>query len=103
MDVSSHLIVVVLEVMESCLPLSAYKNASAYKTAAEAAFALNGGTGCATSFPAGIGLGATFNRTLWSAIGQAIGTEGRAYHNKKVGAGIIYWAPDVNLVRDPRW
>jgi len=59
---------------------------------------------CPTSFPAGIGLGATFNRTLWQAVGQAIGTEGRAYHNMKIGkTGLIYWTPDVNLVRDPRW
>jgi hypothetical protein len=88
-------------VMEGCLPLRAYPNASSFHSPAEAAFALNGGSGCATSFPVGITLGATFNRSLWRSIGHAIGTEGRAYHNLRQGAGVIYWTPDVNLIRDP--
>ena len=88
--------------MEGCLPLSAYQNASRFHSPAEAAFALNGGSGCATSFPVGITLGATFNRSLWNSVGHAIGTEGRAYHNLGQGAGVIYWTPDVNLIRDPR-
>ena len=72
-------------VMESCLPLSAYPNATSYKSVTAAAFATNGGTGCATSFPVGITLGATYNTTLFKLIGQAIGTEGRAYHNLRAG------------------
>ena len=39
-------------------------------------------TGCPTSYPAGITEGATFNRTLWSTVGAAIGKEARALHNQ---------------------
>lgn len=44
----------------------------------------------------------SFNRTLWSATGNQIGREARAFMN--VGhAESTYWAPVVNIVRDPRW
>jgi beta-glucosidase-like glycosyl hydrolase len=69
-----------------------------------------GSTGCPTAFPAPIGLGATYNRSLWQAIGNAIGREGRALHNLEHGSGIdagnvglMFWSPDINLFRDPRW
>lgn len=35
-------------------------------------------SGCATSFPHATVLGASFNRTLWRTVGNAIGNEGRA-------------------------
>ena len=35
-------------------------------------------TGCPTSFSHGMALGSTFNRTLWTAVANAIGTEARA-------------------------
>ncbi len=73
-------------------------------------------TGCPTSYPSGIAEGATFNKSLWLAVGAADGKEGRALHNqpqpgKNVSgalsgnglAAISFWAPDMNLFRDPRW
>ena len=45
----------------------------------------------------------TLNRTLWAAIGGAIGDEDRGLHNQAGLAGSIFWTPNVNLVRDPRW
>lgn len=61
-------------------------------------------TGCATSFPHATALAATFNRSLWSMVGEVIGIEGRALHNQEGGGGgIAYFAPNVNLYRDPRW
>ena len=44
----------------------------------------------------------SFNRTLWSLIGSAIGDEDRALHNQNK-AGNMFWAPDINEFRDPRW
>ncbi len=64
--------------------------------------ATNGNTGCPTSFPHATALGATFNRSLWRRIGSAISTEGRALANQGI-VGLFFWAPDINLGRDPRW
>eukprot|EP01084_Bolivina_argentea_P317682 550834_1 len=61
-----------------------------------------GNTGCPTSFPHALLLGASFNRTLWKRIGEAISTEARAFDNQGI-AGLFKWAPDINLFRDPRW
>ncbi|KAL7211477.1 hypothetical protein ACSBR2_014359 [Camellia fascicularis] len=56
----------------------------------------------ATSFPTVIVTAASFNESLWKKIGQAVSTEARAMHN--VGqAGLTFWSPNINVVRDPRW
>ncbi|KAM1213282.1 hypothetical protein PS2_004713 [Malus domestica] len=56
----------------------------------------------ATSFPTVILTTAAFNESLWKQIGQAVSTEARAMYN--LGrAGLTYWSPNVNVVRDPRW
>ncbi|PON38899.1 Glycoside hydrolase [Parasponia andersonii] len=56
----------------------------------------------ATSFPQVLLTAASFNRTLWFRIGSAIAVEARAMYN--VGqAGLTFWAPNVNIFRDPRW
>jgi hypothetical protein len=62
-------------------------------------------TGCATVFPQVIALGATWNRSLWTAVGEAVSTEARALYNQLVGwhAGLFLWAPNINPFRDPRW
>jgi hypothetical protein len=44
----------------------------------------------------------SFNRSLWKATGQQIGREGRAFMNAG-NAWSTYWAPVVNLAREPRW
>eukprot|EP01084_Bolivina_argentea_P243625 408377_1 len=63
---------------------------------------VNNNTGCPTSFPHALLLSATFNRSLWKNIGIAISTEARAFANQGL-SGLFYWAPDINLFRDPRW
>ena len=62
----------------------------------------NGNTGCPTSFPNALLLGATFNRTLWNKIGITISDEGRALDNQNIG-GLYCFSPNINLFRDPRW
>jgi beta-glucosidase-like glycosyl hydrolase len=39
---------------------------------------------------------------LWWETGNAIGREARAFQNAGL-AGSTYWAPVINIVRDPRW
>ncbi|OWM73048.1 hypothetical protein CDL15_Pgr001162 [Punica granatum] len=56
----------------------------------------------ATSFPTVVLLAATFNESLWKNIGQVVSTEARAMYN--LGrAGLTFWSPNINVVRDPRW
>ncbi|KAG0476180.1 hypothetical protein HPP92_013021 [Vanilla planifolia] len=55
-----------------------------------------------TVFPQVIVTAASFNRTLWRALARAIAVEARAMYN--VGqAGLTFWAPNINIFRDPRW
>lgn len=68
------------------------------------------GTGIATVFPEPIGLAATFDVPLIQEMAAAIGAEGRAKHNKAVREGrrdilegLDFWAPNINIARDPRW
>ncbi|THF97025.1 hypothetical protein TEA_001705 [Camellia sinensis var. sinensis] len=56
----------------------------------------------ATSFPTVIVTAASFNESLWKKIGQAVSTEARAMHNAGQ-AGLTFWSPNINVVRDPRW
>ena len=46
------------------------------------------------------------NRTLFHAIGDVTSTEGRGLNNDVGGGmyhGLTFWAPNVNIFRDPRW
>ncbi|QCE06664.1 beta-glucosidase [Vigna unguiculata] len=56
----------------------------------------------ATSFPQVITTAASFNASLWEAIGQVASDEARAMYNGGTG-GLTYWSPNVNIFRDPRW
>ncbi|PKI44097.1 hypothetical protein CRG98_035509 [Punica granatum] len=56
----------------------------------------------ATSFPQVITTAASFNASLWEAIGQAVSDEARAMYNGGK-AGLTFWSPNVNILRDPRW
>ncbi|XP_071924046.1 beta-xylosidase/alpha-L-arabinofuranosidase 2-like [Coffea arabica] len=56
----------------------------------------------ATSFPTPISMVSSFNVTLWKTIGQVVSTEARAMNNLGQ-AGLTYWSPNMNVVRDPRW
>lgn len=60
-------------------------------------------TGCATSFPHALSMASTFNRSLWTAVGDVIGREGRAMHNENHAVAVAFFAPNINLYRDPRW
>eukprot|EP00521_Asterionellopsis_glacialis_P014611 CAMPEP_0195294214 /NCGR_PEP_ID=MMETSP0707-20130614/14353_1 /TAXON_ID=33640 /ORGANISM="Asterionellopsis glacialis, Strain CCMP134" /LENGTH=844 /DNA_ID=CAMNT_0040355121 /DNA_START=52 /DNA_END=2586 /DNA_ORIENTATION=+ len=63
---------------------------------------------CPSSYPCPSALAVSFNNTLYNLIGAAIGKEGRAINNvrkrdSKVGDGIDFWSPTINMQRDPRW
>lgn len=66
--------------------------------------------GIATVFPQTIGLAATFDEELVGKIAETVAVEGRAKYNafQKAGdhginKGLTFWAPNVNIFRDPRW
>ncbi|HTP88165.1 MAG TPA: glycoside hydrolase family 3 C-terminal domain-containing protein [Bryobacteraceae bacterium] len=65
--------------------------------------------GTATVFPEPIGLAASWNPPLIREMGAAIGTEARAKHDEDLrqgydqGVGLDFWAPNINIFRDPRW
>ncbi|XP_074562146.1 beta-xylosidase/alpha-L-arabinofuranosidase 2-like [Curcuma longa] len=56
----------------------------------------------ATSFPMVITTAASFNTSLFQAIGKVVSTEARAMHNVGL-AGLTFWSPNINIFRDPRW
>jgi beta-glucosidase len=63
-----------------------------------------------TEFPEPVGLGATFDAPGIHAMAHDIGIEGRVVHDKAVRAGgstifhgLDFWAPNINIFRDPRW
>lgn len=62
----------------------------------------NGTIKAATSFPQVILTAASFNQTLWTEIARAIAIEARAMYNY-AQAGLTFWAPNINIFRDPRW
>ncbi len=66
--------------------------------------------GTATVFPHTIAMAASFDPELIKKIGDVISTEGRAKYNKHVKygdydifKGLTFWAPNINIFRDPRW
>lgn len=66
--------------------------------------------GVATVFPQAIGMAATFDEDLLAEVADVISTEGRAKFNmqQKYGdldiyKGLTFWAPNINIFRDPRW
>lgn len=79
------------------------------------------GTALAAVYPMGVSLGASWSFDLLKEVGAAIGVESRSTHNTLAdksgnqcgststgnvvanGCGITLYAPNINLVRDPRW
>jgi beta-glucosidase-like glycosyl hydrolase len=55
-----------------------------------------------TKFAFPITMGMSFNRTMWKKSGQQIGREARALRNLGQ-TGSTFWAPVINLAREPRW
>ena len=63
-----------------------------------------------TEFPEPIGLAATFDPNHIHEMAVAISTEGRIKHVQAMRAGhsnifegLDFWAPNINIFRDPRW
>jgi len=63
-----------------------------------------------TAFPEPIGLAATFDPDGIHEMAEAIGMEGRIKHDEAMKKGhsttfegLDFWAPNVNIFRDPRW
>jgi beta-glucosidase len=63
-----------------------------------------------TEFPEPIGLAATFDVPSIHEMATAIGVEGRIKHvqaeragHSDIFEGLDFWAPNVNIFRDPRW
>jgi beta-glucosidase len=65
-----------------------------------------------TEFPEPIGLAATFDAEAIHKMAIVIGTEGRIKHAQALKAnggssnifqGLDFWAPNINIFRDPRW
>ncbi len=68
--------------------------------------------GVGTVFPQGIGMAATWDPPLVQQEADAIATEGRAKFNEYsrlhdgasvLHTGISFYAPNINIFRDPRW
>ncbi len=66
--------------------------------------------GVATVFPQAISMAASFNEDLLEEVAEAISTEARAKFNMQqefddtdIYKGLTFWAPNVNIFRDPRW
>ena len=70
-----------------------------------------GRNGRATVFPQAIGMAATWDKELIYQVASAIGDEGRAKYHAALRRngytdqyqGLTFWAPNVNIFRDPRW
>jgi beta-glucosidase len=63
-----------------------------------------------TEFPEPIGLAATFDTARIHEMATVIGIEGRIKHaqderagHSNIFEGLDFWAPNVNIFRDPRW
>ncbi len=66
--------------------------------------------GTATVFPQAVGMAAVFDEDLMEQVGDAVSTEARAKFamqqegdDKDIYKGLTFWAPNVNIFRDPRW
>jgi beta-glucosidase len=66
--------------------------------------------GGVTEFPEPVGLASTFDTPLIHSMATVIGTEARILHVQAVRSGgptffhgLDFWAPNLNIFRDPRW
>jgi beta-glucosidase len=66
--------------------------------------------GYATNFPQVIGMAATWDTNLVHRMGETVSTEARAKYNEamrnrqhEMFFGLTFWAPNINIFRDPRW
>lgn len=66
--------------------------------------------GTATVFPHAIAMASTFDPELVGEVADVISTEGRVKYNmhvkfgdRDIFKGLTFWAPNINIFRDPRW
>jgi beta-glucosidase len=66
--------------------------------------------GVATVFPQAIGLAAMWSTRRMGEVASAIADEARAKHHEYLRRGdhgmykgLTFWAPNINILRDPRW
>ena len=66
--------------------------------------------GTATNFPQVIGMAATWDAELVNKMGETVSIEARAKYNEAMRQdhhemffGLTFWAPNINIFRDPRW
>ncbi len=66
--------------------------------------------GYATNFPQVIGMAATWDTDLVHTMGETVSIEARAKYNEamrndqhEMFFGLTFWAPNINIFRDPRW
>jgi beta-glucosidase len=66
--------------------------------------------GYATNFPQVIAMAATWDTDLVYKMGETVSTEARAKYNEAISHdqhesffGLTFWAPNINIFRDPRW
>src|ERR1700722_361480 len=85
------------------IPAYSYRNEAAHGVA---------DAGIATVFPQVIGMAATWDAPLIHEEGDITATEGRAIFNDYAGShdgnsilhhGLTFYAPNINIFRDPRW
>jgi beta-glucosidase len=85
------------------IPSYSYRNEAAHGVADD---------GIATVFPQSIGMAATWDASLIHQEGDVVATEGRAKFNDYADShngnsiihhGITFYAPNINIFRDPRW
>lgn len=67
-------------------------------------------SGYATNFPQVIGMASTWDDALVHRMGETVSTEARAKYNEAMRQddhemffGLTFWAPNINIFRDPRW
>ncbi|MGN0622830.1 MAG: glycoside hydrolase family 3 protein, partial [Oscillospiraceae bacterium] len=67
-------------------------------------------SGIATMFPQAIGLAAMFDTELIRKVAEITAEEARAKYNaytkygdRDIYKGLTFWAPNINIFRDPRW
>lgn len=67
-------------------------------------------SGYSTVFPQAIGMAATFDPSAVATMADTTSTEARAKYNwamrhdlHSIYYGLTLWAPNINIVRDPRW
>lgn len=67
-------------------------------------------SGIATMFPQAIGMAAMFDTELTQQVAEITAEEARAKYNaytkfgdRDIYKGLTFWAPNINIFRDPRW